>query len=423
MSRSAVAQASVPPPIHASWVRLPGRWAEQVRLTFDAAGRIERIDESVAPIAGDETVGALLPALPNLHCHAFQRALAGRNQLAGAAADDFWAWRESMYRFVADLSPDDVEAIATRVYGEMRERGYGSVCEFHYLHRDPHGHAYSDPAEIGYRLIAAARSAGIALTLLPVVYQWGGFGRQARSQQQRRFSADVDWILEVVARLKRFEGPDLVVGAAAHSLRAVEAGDIRRLVDAFPGVGPFHIHAAEQIVEVEQCVASTGRRPVRLLLDAIGMDARWCVVHATHCDAGEIRDLAASGATVALCPTTEADLGDGVFPLGDYVAAGGRWGIGSDSNVCRDPFDELRLLEYGQRLLHRRRDFAGGARSGEIGDWLWEQALAGAGRASGFADGGISIGQRPALYRVPESALPCDGVSAALLSQLVFAGR
>ncbi len=360
--------------IHATRALLPGGWADDVRIAVDEAGRIRRVDVGAKTAHGDHRHATIVPGCANLHSHTFQRALGAATQRVGGADDDFWRWREAMYALVGRLDPDEFQAITTAGYRELRARGYTSVAEFHYVHHDRDGRPFTNPVEMAERVIVAARDAGIALTLLPVVYQWGGFTRRPLAAHQRRFAADVDWVLDAITRLKRHEGPDLVVGAAVHSLRAVEAAEVRRLVNALPGPGPLHVHVAEQQREVDECVAATGRRPIDLLLDIVGIDTRWFLVHATQADAGEIDRVAASGATVVLCPTTEADLGDGLFDLDRHLRAGGRWGIGSDANVCRDPIEELRLLEYGQRLRAQRRNFGARPAGTPIADWAWRQA-------------------------------------------------
>ena len=402
--------------LHAAHARLPGTWARDVRIEVDADGAISAVLPGCAPLPGDARAGWLLPGMANTHCHAFQRAFAGHTERAAGPDDDFWSWRDAMYRHVAALDPDAIEAIAAQVYAEMLAHGYTSVCEFHYVHHDPDGRRYGDPAELSRRLIAAAQSTGIALTLLPVLYHHAGFGRRELSPAQRRFASDADFILEIVRALKALEHPELVVGAAAHSLRAAEPQEIRRLVNETPGSGPFHIHAAEQTREVDECVAATGRRPIQLLLDTVGLDERWTVVHATHLDDAEVAGLAASGATVAICPSTEANLGDGLFRFPAYTVAGGRWAIGSDSNVCRDPLEELRLLEYGQRLAARRRNFGARPAGTEIADWLWEQAAPGGG-ATGRRSGAIAPGLRADLV-----ALAPSGDAEPQLGPSLFGG-
>ncbi|HEY4556465.1 MAG TPA: formimidoylglutamate deiminase, partial [Lysobacter sp.] len=300
--------------------------------------------------------GWQLPGIANLHSHAFQRAMAGLAERRGGAGDDsFWTWRETMYRFAARFDPDTLHAVATQLYVEMLEAGYTTVCEFHYLHHAPDGRAYADPAAMSRALVAAARETGIRLTLLPVLYMTGGFDGRALAERQRRFAHSVDDYLALLESLRGETGPTVTVGCALHSLRAVPEDAMHAVLAALPDSTRVHVHIAEQTAEVDECVSVRGARPVRWLLDNAPVDARWTLVHATHLDAGEVRDLAASRATVAICPTTEANLGDGLFPLRDYLDAGGRWGIGSDSHVSVSPVEELRWLEYGQRLVTRRR--------------------------------------------------------------------
>lgn len=407
--------------IDASIARMPGRWARDVRVTVDAGGGIARIEEGV-PDLGPDAVPCLLPGMTNLHSHAFQRALAGLTEVASGGDDDFWSWREWMYRFMARLTPDDVEAIAAQLYVENLQHGYTSLVEFHYLHNDASGAPYAERAEMALRVAAAAKQSGIALTLAPVLYTYGGFGRRPLDTHQRRFATDVDAVLAIVDALAAHDGA-LTLGLAPHSLRAAEIAQIRALVSASPATAPLHIHAAEQTREVQECEAATGRRPVRLLLDALGLDARWCVVHATHLADDEVRDLAASGAVAGLCPSTEADLGDGVFRLLDFAAAGGRWGIGGDSHVCRSPFEELKLAEYAQRLTQRRRNLAAHAPGAAIADRLWEAAARHGAQAAGRAAGALAVGRRADLI-----ALTLDDAAAAAyapsqwLSQAVFGG-
>lgn len=318
-----------------------------------------------------ETRGAwAVPGIANLHSHAFQRAMAGLTERQQSEADSFWTWREWMYRFAATLSPDDVHSIARQLYVEMLEAGYTSVCEFHYLHHDVDGRPYAPAAAMAEAIVAAAAEAGIRLTLLPVLYQRGGFDGRSLSARQQRFGHSTDAFLRLVDDLRRKassgasphavpRAPTLRVGVAFHSLRAVDLPTMREVLAALdePGL-PVHLHIAEQQAEVADCLATHGRRPVRFLLDELPVDARWTLVHATHIDDGEVRGIAASGATVAICPTTEANLGDGLFPLRAFLAAGGRYGIGSDSHVSVSPVEELRWLEYGQRLVEQKRSRA-----------------------------------------------------------------
>ncbi|TWI08178.1 formimidoylglutamate deiminase [Aerolutibacter ruishenii] len=332
-------------------------------------------------------VPRIVPGIANLHSHAFQRAMAGMAERQTDPADSFWTWRETMYRFAARFTPERLHAVASQLYAEMLEAGYTTVCEFHYLHHAPDGRPYADPATMSRALIAAARDTGIRLTLLPVLYMTGGFDGRALSERQRRFGHGVDAYLRLLDALRADEGDALRVGCALHSLRAVPPDAMRAVLDALPADSRIHIHVAEQTAEVDECVAVRGARPVRWLLDNANVDTRWTLVHATHLDAGEVRDVAGSRATVAICTTTEGNLGDGLFPLRDYLDAGGRWGVGSDSHISVSPVEELRWLEYGQRLATRRRNIAVGSASTSVGETLLHGVLASAGDASGHAVG------------------------------------
>lgn len=333
-------------------------------------------------VTGD--VSALtLPGMVNLHSHAFQRAMAGLTERAGAGEDSFWTWRDLMYRFIDHLTPDDVEAIATMAYVEMLEAGYTRVCEFHYLHHDIDGRPYANIAEMAERIAAAASTTGIGLTLLPVLYAHGGFGGQPPVAGQRRFVNDTERYLKLrEASLRAVRDlPGAIVGAAPHSLRAVTLEQLRAVLAAVPSA-PIHIHVAEQEKEVADCLAWSGKRPVEWLLDAGLLDARWCLIHATHVTLAEVAGMATSGAVVGLCPITEANLGDGIFPAVEYWGAGGAFGVGTDSNVLIALTEELRVLEYGQRLRDRRRNRM--AKPGNsVGRTLFDASVAGGWRACG----------------------------------------
>jgi formiminoglutamate deiminase len=318
-----------------------------------------------------------VPGLANLHSHAFQRAMAGLTERRGSESDSFWTWREQMYRFVERLTPDDLEAIAAHAYMEMLEAGFGWVAEFHYLHHQPDGWPYDNVAEMSQRIVAAAADVGIGLTLLPVFYRQGGFGGQPPSDAQRRFLNDRD----SYARLLETKVPGGRIGIAPHSLRAVTLDDLKWAAATWRGQ-PAHIHVSEQTREVEDCLAAHGRRPIDLLMDTVEVDAHWCLVHATHADADERARIAKAQAVVGLCPVTEANLGDGLFDAPDFLARGGRFGVGSDSNVRISAADELRTLEYGQRLLHRRRNMLGAA-DRSTGQRLFDAALGGGWQAVG----------------------------------------
>jgi len=357
-------------------------WARGVRLELDG-GRIVRIATGAEPAAGDGRHGLGLPGLPNLHSHAFQRAMAGLTEARGPEGDSFWTWRELMYRFVGRLTPDQVEAIAAMAFLEMLEAGFTRVGEFHYLHHDAGGGAYANVAEMAERIAAAADETGIGLTLLPVFYAHSGFGGAPPTTGQRRFLSTPDSYARLLegsrAAVASLDGA--VVGVAPHSLRAVTEAELA--VVAGGAAGPVHIHIAEQVREVEDCQAWSGARPVEWLLDRFPVDRRWCLVHATHMTASETQRVAASGAVAGLCPITEANLGDGLFPAPDFLAAGGAFGVGSDSNVRIDAAEELRTLEYGQRLVLRSRNALAGGSGRSTGGDLYRGALAGGARALG----------------------------------------
>ena len=297
-----------------------------------------------------------LPGIVNQHSHAFQRAMAGLAERMTHPSDSFWTWRETMYRMAAGFDPDQLHAVASQLYAEMLEAGYTTVCEFHYLHHAPDGRAYDDPAAMSRALIAAARDTGIRLTLLPVLYMTGGFDARPLNERQRRFGHTVDAYLRLFETLHREQDDTLRVGCALHSLRAVQPDAMAAVLAALPADARIHIHIAEQIGEVQDCLAIRGDRPVRWLLDHAPVDARWTLVHATHLDTDEVVRVADSGANVAICTTTEANLGDGLFPVRDYFDAGGAWGVGSDSHISVSPVEELRWLEYGQRLITKHRN-------------------------------------------------------------------
>jgi formimidoylglutamate deiminase len=331
-----------------------------------------------------------------------------------------------MYRIVGRLGPEDAHAIAAQLYVELLKNGYTSVAEFQYVHNAPDGSAYADPAEMSLAHVRAARETGIALTLLPTLYAQGGFGAAPLGAAQARFASTPESILEIVRRARLQAGPDLRVGVAAHSLRAVSPPQLAALVAGITAVdrsAPIHVHAAEQRKEVDDCVAWSGRRPVAWLLEHAALDARWCLVHCTHLDDAELAGLAGSGAVVGLCPSTEADLGDGVFRLADFLAAGGRWGIGSDSHVARDPAEELRLLEYAQRLSRLERNVAASAARPSVGATLWEAAVRGGAQALGRRAGTIAAGDRADLLVLDDAHVDLAGRGDdAILDALVFAG-
>ena len=376
------------PDLHFDLALLPGGWARDVRAEVSAGGDFGEIVPGGDPAGARRVAGAVVPGIPNVHSHAFQRAMAGLTECGSTAEYGFRSWREQMYAFLARLSPDEVQVVASQLYAEMLRHGYTAVAEFHYLRNDPHGRPYSAPHEMALRLHDAAAATGIGLTLLPTLYRVADFGADAPLEEQRRFVATVDEILADRDTLRGALAGDgnRRVGLALHSLRAVPPGDLTEAVAALSAAdptAPIHIHLAEQITEVRACLSWSGASPVEWLLAHAPVDARWCAVHATHMTGEETRALAASGAVAGLCPTTEANLGDGVFPLASYLVAGGRWGVGSDSHVSVSPAADLRMLEYSQRLTMHERNVAGGRETHSTGRALLEGAWAGGAQASG----------------------------------------
>lgn len=403
---------------------LPDGWAKAVRIVLND-GVIAAVQAATPAAPGDERHGIGLPGLSNLHSHAFQRGMAGLAERRGPTADSFWTWREVMYRFLDRLEPDDVEAIAAQAYVEMLEAGFTRVGEFHYLHHDPTGQPYADPGELAARIAAAAAATGIGLTLLPSFYAHGDIGGAAPVPGQRRFLSDRDGFARLLDAGRRAIAPldGAVLGFAPHSLRAATVAEIAALLPLAAG-GPVHIHAAEQSAEVDRCVAVLGRRPVDHLLDTLPVGPRWCVIHATHMTEAEAARLAASGAVAGLCPITEANLGDGVFPTATYAGA---FGVGTDSNVLIDAAGELRQLEYAQRLVLRRRNVLAAAATPSTGRRLYAASIGGGAQALGVRTG-LAAGcpadivsldaDHPALVaRVDDSLL--DGWVFAARSSLV----
>ncbi|QIB36357.1 formimidoylglutamate deiminase [Ancylobacter pratisalsi] len=400
---------------------LPTGWANDVAIDI-AEGRIEAITSGAVPGQGDERHALALPGLPNLHSHAFQRAFAGGTEVRGPTGDSFWTWREAMYRAVDRMDPEHIQAIAAQVYVEMLEAGFIRVGEFHYLHHDRDGAPYADIGELAHRIAAAAQETGIALTLLPVFYAHGGFGAQAPNHGQRRFINSVDSFGRLIESARRATSslPDAVVGIAPHSLRAATAGEIGAILPLAEG-GPIHIHVAEQTKEVDDCLGWSGQRPVEYLLDHAPVDAHWCFIHATHMSDDETRRMAQSGAVAGLCPITEANLGDGIFPAPDFLAAGGRYGVGSDSNVQIDAAGELRLLEYSQRLAHRARNVLALSEGRSTGGALFDASLNGGAQALG-AVAALTVGAPADLVSLDvEHPALAGRTGAAALDAWIFA--
>ena len=382
---------------HAPVARLPGGWARDVEIEIAADGGIVAVTPESESDAAERAAGPVVPGMPNVHSHAFQRALAGRTGLATGGGDSFWTWRRAMYAFLERMDADALEAVAAQAYVEMLKAGYTAVAEFHYVHHDPAGRPYADPAELARRMLVAAAEAGIALTLLPVFYAHGGFGGTPPAAEQRRFVHTVDTYARLLAALSAdVAARRCTIGVAPHSLRAVAPGELSDVIALSPPGAPIHIHAAEQTKEVDDCVAWSGARPLEWLLDHARVDGRWCIVHATHLSAAETVRFAASEAVAGLAPTTEADLGDGTFPARAFVGAGGRFAVGSDSNTIVDPFAELRQLEWSQRLALLARNVL--ARDGvAVGEAIYAHAAAGGAQALGQPVGAIAPGLRADL--------------------------
>lgn len=380
--------------LHFASALLPSGWANDVQVVI-TAGAIAEVTPGAAPAAGDERHAIALPGLASLHSHAFQRGMAGLAELRGDSTDTFWTWRETMYRFALTMTPDDVADVATLLYVEMLEQGFTRVGEFHYLHHDRDGSHYANPAEMAARIAQAAEASGIALTLLPSFYAHGSFGGAAPHDGQRRFICSVDQFATLMAASRKTITtlPGANIGIAPHSLRAVTPDELAAIIPLADG-GPVHIHAAEQVKEVEDCLAWSGRCPVQWLLEHAPVDQRWCLIHATHTTDEEVTAFAKTGAVAGLCPITEASLGDGIFPAREFLDAGGSFGVGTDSNVLIGAADELRQLEYGQRLKHRARNVLSGGTGRSTGRTLFDGALAGGARALAQPIAGLAPGAR-----------------------------
>lgn len=397
------------------------RWEKDVRLRV-ADGRIASIEAGLAADAGDERHRVGLPGLCNVHSHGFQRGMAGLSERRSRPDDNFWSWREIMYRFLDRLTPEDVAAITAQAYAEMLETGFTRVGEFHYLHHDPAGAAYADPAEMAGAIVRASGETGMGLTLLPVFYAHGNFDAAPPSPGQRRFLNDIDSFSALLDASRAKLDGDANIGVAPHSLRAVTPRELSALLEMSPA-GPVHIHAAEQVKEVADCVAWSGARPVEWLLGNAGVDERWCLIHSTHLDESEVPRLAASGAVAGLCPITEGNLGDGIFPAIDYLAAGGRFGVGTDSNILVDAAQELRALEYSQRLAHRARALLAGEASPFVGANLFARAVEGGAQALGVP-AGLAVGHAADIVSLDLDHPSFAGTDdATLFDRWIFAAR
>ena len=434
--------ARIPPHTRTYFARealLPSGWQHDVRIEVAADGTFGDITPDATADSAMVLDGAVLPGMVNLHSHAFQRAMAGLTERGGPLTDSFWTWREVMYRFLGSLNPDDVTAIAAQLYVELLQGGFTGVVEFHYLHRDPDGALYQNPAELSLRIVEAAEQTGIGLTLLPSLYQQGGFGAVPLHHGQRRFFLTDDTFADVVTQLLKRRAPGVRIGIAPHSLRAVTPEALRRAIAMLEHLdrrAPIHLHIAEQPAEVSACLAYSEQRPIAWLLDHFAVDDRYCLIHATHGDLSELERLARTNATIGLCPSTEANLGDGIFSASEFLSVGGRFGIGTDSHVGTDALDELRLLEYSQRLRLGRRNVLASGEGRSTGTELWQRAAQGGAQAAAQPTGIITTGARADLVVLHSdhptvcgrrAALALDsamfGPGRGLVAQVMVAGK
>jgi formimidoylglutamate deiminase len=412
--------------LHFAEALLPSGWHSDVAVEIDAAGMITNVSTGQS---GRETVsGIALPAMPNIHSHAHQRLMAGLAERAGPGCDSFWTWREVMYGFALRLGPEELQAVAAQLYVEMLKSGFSIVGEFQYLHNQPDGEPYADPAELSLRCLAAAEQAGIAITMLPTLYAYGGFGGQPSVPGQRRFINDAGRYLRIIKKLHAACRDNALrkLGISPHSLRAVTAELLTEVIaelDRLDTKAPIHIHIAEQIKEVDDCLAWSGKRPVQYLLDKFALSSRWCAIHATHMTEAETEGLARSGMIAGLCPTTEANLGDGIFPADRFFAAKGAIAIGSDSHITVSPAEDLRQLEYSQRLRDRARNVLADAPGQSTGRRLFDASLSGGAKSMAQPVGAIAPGLRADICILDADHPALIGRSGdAVIDSWIFSG-
>jgi formimidoylglutamate deiminase len=420
---------------HLDTVLLETGWRRDVIVTVTDDGVIGAVERDAAAATGaqaaataERIAGIVIPGMPNAHSHAFQRAMAGTAEYRVGSGDSFWTWRDAMYRLANELEPAALQGVATQLFIEMLKSGYTSVAEFHYLNRQRDGRAYAGANALWEAIRAAADTAGIGLTLLPTLYQASDFGGVPLKAEQRRFALDTEAFVEAIAAQRHREpaGSTAITGAAFHSLRAVPLPSLRAATAALRALDarlPLHIHVAEQRREVESCRAATGRRPIELLLDTGLLDAHWCLVHATHATPAEIRGIAASGAAVCVSISTEANLGDGLFSTSGFLRAGGRLCVGSDSQSTVDPAEELRWLEYQQRLRRKGRAVLATRRESHVGTRLWVEAAAAGAQALGQPVGSLGVGRRADwLVLDPDHPALAGANLEGTLDHVIFAG-
>lgn len=399
---------------------LPTGWQSNVRVETEH-GFYHRITIDATPQVQDQVFNVVIPQMPNIHSHVFQRAMAGLSEYRSHQDDDFWSWRDLMYQLASDMDAERLYGIAKKCYREMKQAGYSSVCEFHYLHRDKYN--TSDYLTHSKVILQAAADVGLNITLLPVLYAYAGVGEQPLSVEQKRFELSVAEYLDLLKQLQNCLEKGQKLGVCFHSLRAVSAKQMAEIINNTPDDWPIHIHIAEQQAEVDALLEQTGKRPVEYLMTEFDVDQRWCLVHATHLNDTEVELIAHSRAVVGLCPLTEANLGDGVFPMPSFMQHSGRFGIGSDSHIEINPSGELRMLEYSQRLTSQKRNVCCDSDQSHVGTWLWLKAVAGGAQITAQNVRGIALRQQAGIINIntdtadsPDSVLDAyvfsDGVDA-----------
>jgi formimidoylglutamate deiminase len=403
---------------------LPGGWRRNVVVSVDLTGDIVDVSPDDVVTTARLINGAAIPGMPNVHSHAFQRSMAGLAERRGPHDDSFWTWRETMYDLASRMSPECLNAVAAQCYADMLKAGYTAVCEFHYLHNQADGTPYAERGTMCQALIDAATTAGIGLTLLPTLYQTADFGGAPPTPRQRQFVLATDQYLDLVDDVSRAQSPQVEVGVALHSLRAVPPDALRTVLTSLPASKTIHIHIAEQEREVEAAQQHLHARPIEWLIEHTRVDRRWCLVHATHSTSAELKAVAAAGAVIALCPTTEANLGDGLFPLPAWLAAGGAFAIGSDSHISLSPAEELRWLEYQARLASKHRNVLAVQSESSTGAVLWRHACSAGTRATGRNIGALEAGRRADIVVLDTSTpLFVGRDDDELIDTFIFAGN
>ena len=413
--------------LFAKKILLATGWENNKTLTIEQ-GVITDISEGYSADAV-RAKGVVIPGMVNCHSHAFQRAFAGFSEQGSEGQDSFWTWRNIMYKFLGQLTSQDAQVIAKQLYIEMLKMGYTRVAEFHYLHHDINGENYAELPAMATAIFAAAKQSGIGLTLLPVLYRFSGFDSQAPSDGQKRFINSVeqfnDLVSECFAMTKRQANTN--IGIAPHSLRAVDKSSLSAAVAHVRSLdpqAPIHIHIAEQQKEVQDCLAHYGQRPVQWLLNNADLDKHWCLIHATHIDESERKGIIASQAIAGICPTTEANLGDGIFPTDEFLAENGTFAIGSDSHISVNPIEELRWLEYAQRLSKQQRALLATSEQKSVGTNLWQKAAAGGAQSTNSNTGALAIGKQADLLVLDDSQLCLYAHDDKhLLDSIIFASR